>query len=293
MNFEELGKKFRKLSQDTVTEVQKMNEVRQVNSRVNDQKKQIAALYSKMGQKLYDLYKNEPLPGFEHEFHELEERYALIEKFTDQAREIRGVRVCPNCHTEVPVTERFCSSCGEKMPEVLRIEEDEDGSTIIEGTASEVVVGGEEKEEPAKEAAKVDDAEPVNEETSVKSAEKISEEDVSEAESEEAADEETFPEDVPTAESEEIAEDGMADEETFAEDVPVAKSEEAAEDDAADTESEEPAEAGITENVSQEMLAKDAEESIDVDITESISGEIPEQEDSKEEAKEAEQTSGE
>ena len=112
MNFEDLGKKFKKFSQDTVTEVQKMNEVRQMNSRIGDQKKQISVLYSQMGQKLYDHYKENPPEGFEGEFHELEERYAMIEKFKDQIRAIKGVRVCPHCHTEVAAAERFCSSCG-------------------------------------------------------------------------------------------------------------------------------------------------------------------------------------
>lgn len=139
MNFENLGKKFKKISQDTVTEVQKMNEVRQMNSRISDQKKQISVLYSQIGQKLYDHYKENPLEGFEREFHELEERYAMIEKFKDQIRDIKGVRVCPHCHTEVAATERFCSSCGEKLPEVFQISEDDDGKVVIEGTAAEVV----------------------------------------------------------------------------------------------------------------------------------------------------------
>lgn len=139
MNFEDLGRKFKKFSQDTVTEVQKMNEVRQVNGRVSEQKKQISLLYSQMGQKLYDYYKDAPLEGFEREFQELEEHYKEIEKYTEQIRRIRGVRVCPNCHTEVSVAEHFCSSCGEKLPEVLHIEEDEEGKTVIEGTASEVI----------------------------------------------------------------------------------------------------------------------------------------------------------
>ena len=162
MNFEDLGKKFKKFSQDTVTEVQKMNEVRQMNSRIGDQKKQISVLYSQIGQKLYNHYKENPLEGFEKEFHELEERYAMIEKFKDQIRDIKGVRVCPNCHTEVEATERFCSSCGEKLPEILHISEDEEGKVVIEGTAEEVEApeaAAEETEEAAEETEEVAEAE--------------------------------------------------------------------------------------------------------------------------------------
>ena len=166
MNFEDFRKKFKKFSQDTVTEVQKMNEVRQMNSRIGDQKKQISVLYSQIGQKLYNHYKENPLEGFEKEFHELEERYAMIEKFKDQIRDIKGVRVCPNCHTEVEATERFCSSCGEKLPEILHISEDEEGKVVIEGTAEEVEApeaAAEETEEAAEETEEVAEAKEIPE----------------------------------------------------------------------------------------------------------------------------------
>ena len=39
MNFEEISKKVKKFSQDTMTEVQKMNEVRQLNGKVSEEKK--------------------------------------------------------------------------------------------------------------------------------------------------------------------------------------------------------------------------------------------------------------
>jgi hypothetical protein len=156
MNFEDLGKKVKKFSQDTLTEVQRMNEVRQTNSRISEEKKQIAVLYSQIGQKLYDRYKNEPLEGFEREFQELEKHYAEIEVCKDQVRQIRGVRVCPNCHTEVSVTERFCSSCGEKLPEILHIEEDEEGNTVIDGAAAEVVEEAEMEQTAAEEESQAE-----------------------------------------------------------------------------------------------------------------------------------------
>lgn len=139
MNFEELGKKVKKLGQDTMTEVQKLNEIRQLNSRINDQKKQMVSVYAKMGQKLYEMYKDETMEGFETEFRELEERNAAIGIFQDQIRDIKGVRVCPNCNVEVSVKERFCSSCGHKLPEILKIEKQEDGTEVIEGADTQII----------------------------------------------------------------------------------------------------------------------------------------------------------
>ncbi len=151
MDLGTIGKKFKKISKDTIAEVQKMNDIRQINSRISEQKKQIEAIYSQMGQKLYKLYKEAPLEGFDTEFQKIEERVATIEVYNDQIREIKGVRLCPNCHTEVLLSERYCSACGQKLPEILHIQKDEDGNTIIEGPDAEIIdVPPQEKPEPAR-----------------------------------------------------------------------------------------------------------------------------------------------
>ncbi len=139
MDLGTIGRKFRKIGRDTVTEVQKMNDIRQINSKINEQKKQISVIYSQIGQKLYKLYKEAPLEGFDMEFQKIDERFATIEVYNDQIREIKGVRMCPNCHTEVSMHERYCSACGQKLPEILHIQTDENGNTVIEGMDAEVI----------------------------------------------------------------------------------------------------------------------------------------------------------
>ena len=78
MNFEEISKKVKKFSKDTVTEVQKMAEVRQLNMKVSEEKKHLKHLYREMGQKLFDKYKDaEQLPeGFEDNFRKIEECFS-------------------------------------------------------------------------------------------------------------------------------------------------------------------------------------------------------------------------
>ncbi len=138
MDLGTIGRKFRKIGRDTVVEVQKMNDIRQINSKINEQKKQIAALYSQIGEKLYKIYKEAPLEGFDMEFQRIDERFETIEVYRDQIREIKGVRLCPNCHTEVSLSERYCSACGQKLPEILHIQTDENGNTVIEGVDAEI-----------------------------------------------------------------------------------------------------------------------------------------------------------
>ena len=215
MDLGTIGKRVKRLGKDTVAEVQRMNEIRQINSRINNQKKQIASIYTQIGEKLYNLYKEAPLEGFDMEFQRVAERFATIDVYNDQIREIKGVRICPNCHTEVALTERFCSACGQKLPELLHIQEDEDGNMIIEGTDAEVI-DVPENEEILGNAAEADAER--SEETDSVTDEKNTEEEVvevSEAESEETVvetNEEEITED--TSEADEVVSDVIIEEVT-------------------------------------------------------------------------------
>lgn len=156
MDFEELGKKLKKFSQDTVTEVQKMNEVRQLNGKISDEKKLLNHLYLEMGQKLYDTYKDVELPleEFDSDFRKIRERYVAIDLLQEKIRNVKGVVLCPCCNMEVAAGDRYCTNCGNKMPETVKLEEttDEDAveveSTVVEPEA-ESEEGESEKAEDA------------------------------------------------------------------------------------------------------------------------------------------------
>lgn len=132
MNFKEISKKVKKFSKDTMVEVQKMNEVRQLNGKVNEEKRYLNKLYLEMGKKLYDKYKDaDTAPeGFEAEFRKITERYSVMDLLQDEIRQVKGVVLCPCCNMEVAATERFCSNCGNRMPEPVKIEGKEDGEVI-------------------------------------------------------------------------------------------------------------------------------------------------------------------
>ena len=154
MNFEEISKKVKKFSKDTMTEVQKMNEVRQLNGKVSEEKKYLNKLYLEMGKKFYDKYKDaETAPeGFEAEFRKIRERYSVMDLLQDEIRKVKGVVLCPCCNMEVAATERFCSNCGNRMPEPVKIEGKEDAEVIDSAD-------GEKKEADAEAAQTVVDVE--------------------------------------------------------------------------------------------------------------------------------------
>lgn len=135
MNFETISKKLKQFSKETVTEVQKLNEVRQLNAGISEEKKQLELIYAAMGKKLWQQYKEAPLEGFEDEMRTIEEKYSKIDLLQDQIRRVKGVVLCPCCNTEMAATERFCSNCGNKMPEVISIPKEE--AEVLEGEVVE------------------------------------------------------------------------------------------------------------------------------------------------------------
>ena len=140
MDFEELGKKLKKFSQDTMTEVQKMNEVRQLNGKISDEKKLLNRLYLEMGQKLYDTYKDVELPleEFDSDFRKIRERYVAIDLLQEKIRNVKGVVLCPCCNMEVAAGDRYCTNCGNKMPETVKLEETTDEDVVeVESTVAE------------------------------------------------------------------------------------------------------------------------------------------------------------
>ena len=149
MDFEELGKKLKKFSQDTMTEVQKMNEVRQLNGKISDEKKLLNRLYLEMAQKLYDTYKDVELPleEFDGDFRKIRERYVAIDLLQEKIRNVKGVVLCPCCNMEVAAGDRYCTNCGNKMPETVKLEETSDEDAVeVESTVVEPEAESEEGE---------------------------------------------------------------------------------------------------------------------------------------------------
>lgn len=262
MNFEEISKKVKKFSKDTMVEVQKMNEVRQLNSKVNEEKRYLNKLYLEMGKKLYDKYKDaDTAPeGFEAEFRKITERYSVMDLLQDEIRQVKGVVLCPCCNMEVAATERFCSNCGNRMSEPVKIEGKEDGEVI------DSVDGKEANTEEAAETVVDVEAEDVTEssvqeDTSKEEGDAEAVEEAAEAESDAKADvTEKIVEESDAARSEEVTEEvpgadaGAATEEALEE--------------AEETTEEIPAEA--------EAAAEESKETVQADKTDEVAAEADE-----------------
>lgn len=126
-----------------------MNEVRQLNGKISDEKKLLNRLYLEMGQKLYDTYKDVELPleEFDGDFRKIRERYVAIDLLQEKIRNVKGVVLCPCCNMEVAAGDRYCTNCGNKMPETVKLEETSDEDTVeVESTVVEPEAESEEGE---------------------------------------------------------------------------------------------------------------------------------------------------
>ncbi|MCD8336808.1 MAG: hypothetical protein LUD18_05955 [Lachnospiraceae bacterium] len=185
MTIDDITSKVRKISKETVAEVQKMNEVRQLNSSINAEKKKIHSMYTEIGKKLYDQYRENPPEEFVSEFRAIKEEFEAIEVLRGQIRAKKGVTLCPNCKMEVGEFESFCSNCGCKMPVTLAIEEDEaaEAPETVEGKAQTSEDSSTPEADAVKEPEKME-AEAVEAETEAAESESEATEEPTESETE-------------------------------------------------------------------------------------------------------------
>ena len=78
--FDELGKKISDASQDVMQKGKEMADTAKFNSMIHDEEKKITAVYSKIGKKYFEDFKNAPAEGFKDEIHAAQAKIAEIQE---------------------------------------------------------------------------------------------------------------------------------------------------------------------------------------------------------------------
>lgn len=154
-DFEKVKQKVKQLSKDTVEEVQKMNEIRQLKGKISSAKKQIESTYTEIGKKFFELNSDSAPEGFETFVQTIRDKQELIGQLKEQIRAVKGMILCPNCGMEVAAGERFCTNCGSRMPEEPGVEGDDEteDEVVAEVDAEEASEDAAKAEEEAAEVA--------------------------------------------------------------------------------------------------------------------------------------------
>lgn len=115
--FEGLGKKFSQTGQDAMKKTKGLAEISRLNSQIADEEKKLNKLYLKLGQLYYQMNTENPDPVYLDICQAIGGCLQTIDRHQVMVDEIKGIKKCRRCQTEVPLSSTFCPTCGNKLSE--------------------------------------------------------------------------------------------------------------------------------------------------------------------------------
>lgn len=112
---EDLGKKVTQAGNDTTQAAKNFSDINKFNSEIKACEKNIAKIYSEMGQKYYEIYSESPVEEMKAFVDEIRANKSRIDELGIQIAGIKGLAICESCGAEIPVDSQFCPNCGMKM----------------------------------------------------------------------------------------------------------------------------------------------------------------------------------
>ena len=157
--FNKLGKKASKTYQITKEKASNLTEELKLRGKISDVKENINKIYTEIGEVVYseikagnDVSKDEITGKCE----EISRLYQDIEKLESELLAIKKIKKCVKCGEELELNSEFCSKCGEKQPEVEKVEVKEEPVEAKDAEVVEVKNVEEEKNEKDSEDKKED-----------------------------------------------------------------------------------------------------------------------------------------
>ena len=113
--FDQIGKKITDVGQSVSQSTRNFSDVSRLNSLIGDKKRQIAQLYSKLGETYYLQHRDAPHPELASYISEIDTLNAGIANAEEEIKTIKGIMNCPECGAEVVAGAAFCNACGKKI----------------------------------------------------------------------------------------------------------------------------------------------------------------------------------
>lgn len=90
-------------------------EVTKLNSQINSEKDKIKDIYFKIGEQVYQAYKNGSESAYAESCAQVAEMDAKVQELTNKVLELKNASKCPSCGVEVTKETAFCPKCGAKL----------------------------------------------------------------------------------------------------------------------------------------------------------------------------------
>ena len=110
-----IGKRLSNAGQGVAKHTKNFTEITRLNGAIAEQERQADALLRELGQACYDRHQDDPYYPYAAQIQGIREAYAQIAQYQAQIRQIKGIRICPQCGAEVGPDSAFCGGCGAKM----------------------------------------------------------------------------------------------------------------------------------------------------------------------------------
>lgn len=107
--------KISKASYSTVQKAKDISELTKLNMAISESETKIVELYSEIGMRIYDAYKENPILEAEEQIKQITELQEAIEVCKLQINVLNAGSTCPRCGAKTKPSMVYCSNCGLKL----------------------------------------------------------------------------------------------------------------------------------------------------------------------------------
>lgn len=127
---DQVSRKLSKAGQDVAQSTKNFTAISKINGLIDEESERINGCYMEIGRIYFENFKDSPDTSVYSLVETVKASRAMIAKYNEEIKEIKGITDCPNCGNEVPYSSAFCNYCGTKMPERRKEEVIPEGSMI-------------------------------------------------------------------------------------------------------------------------------------------------------------------
>lgn len=110
--FNKIGDSIQNVGKEVSKKTKDLSGTMSLNSQIKEAENTINKLYQQVGQKYFNEYNEEVCTRYAEEAQQIAELMEKIAKDKEQLRALKGLKICPNCGSEINAQVPHCPMCG-------------------------------------------------------------------------------------------------------------------------------------------------------------------------------------